>query len=512
MNLVTGRVRRRRTRPLLALGLGASIAAVIFVMPATALAHAGVVRTSPADGERLATSPATFEVEFSEPIGIDPSGIRVVDATGVAVDLPPARAEGALAIQALPPLPDGWYQASWSVVSSDGHIVHGAIAFAVGDATGPPPLATASDSSAAAIVVLRAIADLGLIVTVGAMAAWVMLAAVSPRVRRLATWAALVGAAGAAGVVLLAVADAGQAALAGAAGQATLIRVGLLLGVAVAVGAGSWRVGLVLGSLALITMAVGGHPGGEVVTAGLLVLHLAAACVWLGAAPAVLLVLLDRRTADGDALRVVRRFSRAATITLFVVVGAGSLLALRLTDAQLAGLDPRYVMLLGAKVALVLLAAILGAFTRRRLATDSADRASLRRLFLVDSVLLVVVIACSAGLTIGPPRDEGVEDGIHVGHCSVETANGAAASLSLVPARVGDNTVFLDGAGKLQKVLVELRLPGEAGAIEVELAAEGAGWKGTGSIPVAGIWDVTIALQEDAFTVTRPTCQLRVEP
>ncbi len=186
---MTGRVRRRRTRPLLALGLGASIAAAIFVMPATALAHAGVVRTSPADGERLATSPATFEVEFSEPIGIDPSGIRVVDATGVAVDLPPARAEGALAIQALPPLPDGWYQASWSVVSSDGHIVHGAIAFAVGDATGPPPLATASDSSAAAIVVLRAIADLGLIVTVGAMAAWVMLAAVSPRVRRLATWA-----------------------------------------------------------------------------------------------------------------------------------------------------------------------------------------------------------------------------------------------------------------------------------------------------------------------------------
>ncbi len=82
----------------------------------------------------------------------------------------------------------------------------------------------------------------------------------------------------------------------------------------------------------------------------------------------------------------------------------------------------------------------------------------------------------------------------------------------MVPARVGDNTVFLDGAGELQKVLVELRLPGEAGAIEVELAAEGAGWKGTGSIPVAGIWDVTVALQEDAFTVTRPTCQLRVEP
>jgi copper transport protein len=498
-------------RSVRALIVGLLVVGLAVLAPAVVLAHAGVVRTTPADGERLAVSPPTFEIEFSEPIGVDADGVRVVEATGTPVDLAPARAEGTVVVQELPPLADGWYQASWSVVSSDGHVVHGAVAFAVGDVTGPPPDAAAIDSAAIPVAVARGVADLGLIVAVGAVAAVVVLRARSAGVRRLAIGAAFLGAVGSLGVVVLTLIDAGQAAVAGPAGLAAMVRIASLSGVAAAVAVRRWHVALGLAGLALATMVVGGHPGEGFLTAGLLVLHLAAAGVWLGAAPAVLIVLLDREMPDADALVTVRRFSRAATVALFMVIGAGSLLALLLTDARVDGLDPRYLTLLAAKVGLVAVAAGLGAITRRRLARDTARRHDLRRLFLVDAALLVAVIACSAGLTMGSPRDVAADDDIHVGHCSIETEDGIA-SLSLIPARVGDNEIFLDAVGDLQSAQVEFRRPGEAGAIEVGLAPAGIGWTGDGALPVVGTWDVTVVLQRDAFTVARPTCALRIEP
>jgi copper transport protein len=487
------------------------VGVLLMLTPTAALAHAGVVRTTPAEGERLAASPPTFSIEFSEPVGVDPNGIRLVDASGAKVVLAAARADGTVVVQDLPPLDEGWYQASWSVVSSDGHVVHGAIAFAVGDVTGPAPGAATANPVAIAVPIARGVADLGLVVAVGAVAAWVILRARTRRVRRLAIAASLIGAAGSLAVLALTFVDAGQAALAGPATVALASRVAILASLSVAVTVGAWRLGLGLAAAALATMAFGGHPSESPLTSVLLAIHLAAACIWLGAAPAVLLVLLDRRVDDSDALLVVRRFSKAATVVLFVVIGAGSVLALLLTDAQLDGLDPRYLGFLLAKVALVLVAAIMGAFTRRRLGTHLAGRSSLRKLFLVDSVLLVAVVACSAALTTGPPRESSADESIHVGHCPLVTDTGTA-SLSIVPSRVGDNTLYLDGAGTLTAASVELRLPGEPGAIEVALAPSGQGWKGTGAIPVAGVWDVTVAMQPDAFTVTRSTCQLRVQP
>ena len=48
-------------------------------------------------------------------------------------------------------------------------------------------------------------------------------------------------------------------------------------------------------------------------------IHLLAAIAWLGAAPAVALVLWDRTVPDDQALATVRGFSRLATVTLFAV-------------------------------------------------------------------------------------------------------------------------------------------------------------------------------------------------
>jgi copper transport protein len=519
VHVVNGSARRRRVLPLGHLSrlrgaaLGAiAIAVALFALPATVVAHAGVVRTTPADGQRFDVAPTTFEIQFSEVIGVDPDGVRLVDVSGEPVDLPPARADGVRVIQALPSLADGWYLASWSVVSADGHVVHGAIAFGVGDVTGPPPAVSTADPGAAILGAARAIADLGLLVTVGAAAAWVLLGAHSGRVRRAAIAAGIMGALGSLAVAGLTWSLAGDGAFAGGALPATLLRAGLLLAVAGAVAAGRVRLALALGAGAVATMAIGGHPGQGLITAGLLVVHLAAAAAWLGAAPAVLLALVDPRTADPDALRIVRRFSRLSTVTLFVVIGAGSALAVMLADASLEGLDPRYATMLAAKVALVGLAAILGAFTRRRLARETPSRADLRRVFAVDTALLVAVVALSAGLTIGPPRPAATpDDDLHVGHCTIQTDEGTV-NVSLVPGRVGENTLYVDGTGELESAAAELRLRGEDGAIEIALEPSATGWTGAGTIPVAGAWNVTVIMGVDMFTIERAGCELRVEP
>jgi copper transport protein len=506
-----GRVRRRRAL-LLALALVAVAVAVGMGSPARVVGHAGLVRSSPADGERLENAPAALTIDFSEPVGISPGAVRLVDAAGTLIALSPATSDGARVTQLLPPLADGWYLATWTVVSADGHVVHGAAAFAVGDAEGTPPTAPASSMVSIATVAARAVADGCLLVVVGGIGAILLLGAGTRRVRRLVLAATVAGAAGSIALAGIAVLDAGQAAVAGSAVAAPLLRAALLATTVIAVGAQRWRVAAVIAAVTLLTTMIGGHPGEELLTAAVLLIHLCGAALWLGAAPSVLLVLRDPAVSVEGAETVVRRFSWAATITLSLAVIGGSVLAILLTDAFGAGLDPRYVGLLAAKAALVGVAAFLGATTRRRLATGPVDRRRLTQLFVVDTVLFVVIVALSAGLAAGAPRDVTASDGdVHVGHCTLVTTTGVA-SLTLDPARVGDNTVHLDGAGPLEHARVELRHGGDPGAIVIDAAPSGSGWAGTGAIPVAGTWDAVVVLGRDAFSEEHLGCQLRLVP
>ncbi len=506
-----GRARRGRALPILALALALVAVGIGLGSPARVLGHAGVVQSSPADGERLEDAPGSLTIDFTEPVGISTDAVRLVDSAGTPVALTPATSEGTRVTQILPPLGDGWYLATWTVVSTDGHIVHGAAAFAVGDAEGPPP--TASETTAIAIptTLARAIGDGCLLVAVGGIGAFLLLRANSRRVRRLVIGAAGVGVVGSLALAAMAVADAGQAALAGAVVSAALLRAGFLASIAISVAFGRWRLAVALAIPALAITMIGGHPSREPLTATFLFIHLCGAALWLGAAPSVLLALGDASVPDESAEQVVRRFSWAATFTLALTVGGGLLLALLLTEATITGLDPRYLGLLVAKIALVGLAALLGAMTRRRLARASVDRRQLTRLFVVDSVLLVIIIMLSAGLAAGAAREVVADEGdAHVGHCPLETTEGA--TLTVLPARVGDNTIYLDGAGPLEHARVELRHAGDPAAIVIEAAPQGAGWSGTGAIPVAGTWDATVVVGKDAFSEQRHACQLRILP
>ena len=105
---------------------------------------------------------------------------------------------------------------------------------------------------------------------------------------------------------------------------------------------------------------------------------------------------------------VVRGFSRLATVALFVLIAGGSASALLLTNGLEGGLTI-YVWIVLAKVGVVGIAALMGAWGRRGLARG-ADRGRYRRLFLLDSTLLVVVALLSSALTLVGPHQG------HAGH------------------------------------------------------------------------------------------------
>lgn len=502
------------------LGVALLLGTLLHVGASPAAAHAEVLRTAPADGERLVASPSVLVIEFNEPVGVSTDGVRVVDASGMELSLGPPGVTGSRLEQPLPALEDGWYLATWRVVSADGHTVRGAIAFAVGDATGPPPLTPTAATGPGVAVVLRAVADLGLLLVAGSVGAWLVLGVGAARIRRLLIAGGALGAGGAACLVALSFADAGASALSTPAVLAGAVRAlalaALVLRAATAPLASSRRGRAAAGltaALALATMALSGHPSAAPLTALLVLLHLAGASLWLGAAPAVLLVLRDGQVGDEDALRVVRRFSRAATAALALAVGGGTALSLLLT----AGLDarPSYLAILAAKVVLVVVAAALGTLARRRLARGRATRSGLRRLFAIDAGLLVIVVALSAALTSGPPREaaaSGWDDDLHIGHCSAPTDDGSIANLTLVPARVGDNTIYLDGAGTMLSAQVELRRPDDDGPLVLTLEQSGVGWAGPAAVPVAGPWTATLRLQRDEFLVERISCDFAVTP
>lgn len=124
----------RRLR-LLALAI-ALVAGVLLASAPAASAHAVIVSSNPADGERLTTAPTVVSIQFSEDVSTDLGGLRVVDSSGQSVDAGIDTVSGpTVSVPLQPDLPEGTYVATYRVISADGHPVKGAIVFAVGDAS-----------------------------------------------------------------------------------------------------------------------------------------------------------------------------------------------------------------------------------------------------------------------------------------------------------------------------------------------------------------------------------------
>lgn len=109
----------------------------------TALAHASLVGSEPADRGMVAESPQVLRLSFNEPVS--PLTMRLVTAGGDIVDLSDvAAADATLTIRLPQALPQGTHVLSWRVVSADGHPVGGSVMFSVGRATDAPAVSGAA--------------------------------------------------------------------------------------------------------------------------------------------------------------------------------------------------------------------------------------------------------------------------------------------------------------------------------------------------------------------------------
>ena len=131
-------MRIRRTGVVALVAVVAALAA-----PASAFAHAALLKTTPQASVAVNHPPKEVEMTFSE--AVEPAFATV------SVTNPAARPQTAgkpersptnpdtLVTPLKPNLPEGWYLVYWRVISADGHPVKGAFLFAVGPNQGPQP-------------------------------------------------------------------------------------------------------------------------------------------------------------------------------------------------------------------------------------------------------------------------------------------------------------------------------------------------------------------------------------
>ena len=127
------------------LALTAALLAAFVALASPAAAHAELVGTTPAEGERLEHAPQQVTLEFTEQVTLIVGGIELLDERGELVRTTDPHVKGRQVVLPLPDdLPRGGYVVSWRVVSADTHPVAGAFTFGVA----APPVSAAAVGAA----------------------------------------------------------------------------------------------------------------------------------------------------------------------------------------------------------------------------------------------------------------------------------------------------------------------------------------------------------------------------
>jgi copper transport protein len=124
-----------------------AVAFVALALPAAAAAHANLVRTDPASGAVLATSPRVVRVVFDDVVRVGPGIAAIRNGGGSVLRGSPRAAGSTLLIPLRVHLPDGDYSVRWSIISDDGHLESGVLAFAVGKGSAPPTAALKAEAT-----------------------------------------------------------------------------------------------------------------------------------------------------------------------------------------------------------------------------------------------------------------------------------------------------------------------------------------------------------------------------
>ena len=98
-----------------------------------ALAHNTFDSSSPSEGDALETSPSSWTITFAKSVPLDSFSGEVINGDGIRTQLasPTHGATDNIVVASLPTSLTGEITARWKLVSSDGHVVSGRVAFSV---------------------------------------------------------------------------------------------------------------------------------------------------------------------------------------------------------------------------------------------------------------------------------------------------------------------------------------------------------------------------------------------
>jgi copper transport protein len=102
-----------------------------------ALAHNAFDSSSPFDGETVESPPGQWSITFTKSVPLETFSGEIINGDGVRTQLTNAvhGASDNIVVATLPTALSGAITARWKLVSSDGHVVSGRVAFSVGAAT-----------------------------------------------------------------------------------------------------------------------------------------------------------------------------------------------------------------------------------------------------------------------------------------------------------------------------------------------------------------------------------------
>lgn len=539
----------RSVAALAAVTMLAGLALLFSAAPASA--HADLLSTSPRADAVLQNAPEDVALTFSDTVDLNTAVVQVIEPNGETTGGlgVPAHLNGlatTLAVDLPADLGRGTRTVIYRVVSTDGHPVQGSLKFSVGVATAsaaPDVLGKTDAMIGLYLGIARWVAFVGLALALGTLLlvflAWPGGLAVSG-VRRL-LWAGLgslslssvaslllygpyISGAGLADVL-----DTGplDLAIGTRVGELLLLRLALLAGVGVALylvfrrsrpgteeaqaprpplgGVRPAVATLAVGGALALTWSLATHSadgGSKLVTLPVDLVHMLAMSAWLGAMPALLVLLL--KVKDGAALaRAVPVFSRNATICVIALVATGVVQSWRQVGSADALTSTTYGGWLIVKLGLVVAILGLGALARwwaaprlgetpparwqqaRKSASASVRRAAtpapvagtgrFGRLVAVETGLGALVLAVTATLVSTQPAD--------AAHRSQELAAAAKASpVMLVASPVDTNVGFQLGDVKTGTEPVAFATP----LVAPPGSGKGRGWVGAVISPAFG--------------------------
>lgn len=428
----------------------ALVAIALGVSPAAA--HSFLAGTQPAGGARLAASPPSVSLQFSEQLtdGATQLTIRRDGADEVDVPAPTLESASRVVRTHLPDLDPGIYVVSWHVASAvDGHETAGEFAFAVGVDDAIPGGASRAPSSTSAWSLLSTwLFFVGLAAAAGGLLGPRLLAGVAGSQRLLAGhgWFR-VGAGSALGAALLPAAAPGAVMDPGRLG---VVAIALVTGAAL-VRRQPWAAG---GSLtaAAAAWATASHVAANDGPAGAVLdlAHLGAAALWAGCLAYLVAVLW--RTPAGrrhEVLAGAWSYARLAAVTVAVLTVTGTAAAVRLLPSLEALATTGYGRVLVAKSALLAAALGLALLARRRL-LPRRRAYRLRHVTSVEAATVVAALAAAALLVnLSPPAPAEPVDHL-LGPAPIQGPVARAAGLAgtmMVDVKAGDGRLDLELLG-----------------------------------------------------------------